>query len=222
MPPLANDRAIRMPVNDPGSMRLSPKQPCPVIQGMAARTDARAAPRDHRGRFGRNTNCPQSERPADVDHQPTYRRMQVHVLVRIGMVERQPGGGERRELCADFRGELPADARAEEVVHAESKLVRGKLSPCVDQIGNFRCRQHGGTVDRHQMQADAKGRTRPRPPHRIRGGWAGDHEARGIQNTVAVRSFDRLVDGFRKAEIIGGEDYAHFGPQSSECLLLSR
>ena len=41
-----------------------------------------------------------------------YNGVEMHVLVRIGVIELQPGGGKRLELRADFRGELPAQARA--------------------------------------------------------------------------------------------------------------
>ena len=44
----------------------------------------------------------------------------MHVLVRIGVVQRQPRRSERRELRADLGGELAANTRTGEVVHAKT------------------------------------------------------------------------------------------------------
>ena len=64
------------------------------------------------GRFGGNADGAQAEFAADADHQGADRRMQVHVLMGVGVVERQAGGGEGLELGADFGGELAADGGA--------------------------------------------------------------------------------------------------------------
>ncbi len=44
----------------------------------------------------------------------------MHVLVRVGVVQRQPGRSERRELRADLCGQLAANPRTDEVVHAKT------------------------------------------------------------------------------------------------------
>ena len=74
----------------------------------APNPDARAAARQHRGWLGRHTHPRKTEFPADLQHQPPHRRMQMHMLVRIRVVQRQPGGGEGGELRADLGGELTA------------------------------------------------------------------------------------------------------------------
>ena len=189
-------------------MRLSPKQPRPVVQGLPAKSDARPAPRKHHGRFGRNPHCPQAELAADVDHQPSYGRMQVHVLVRVGMVEREPGGGESGELGADFGGKLPANTRTEEIINPEAELVRWKPALGVQKIRDCGPRQYGWPFDHHEMQSDAKRWQFPRPSHGIQSSRAGNHQARCIQNAVEMRLHDRLVDQFRQTEIIRGKNHA--------------
>lgn len=156
--------------------------------------------------LGGNAHRAQAEVAADVDHQPPHRWVQVHVLVRIGMVERQAGGSERSELRAYFRGELPANLRAEEIPHPEAELIGRKLASRIDEIGNYRHRQHGGALDHHQVQPDPQGRQRARASHCIRGGGSGNHQARGIQDAVAMRALDCLIDRLRQPEIVGGED----------------
>jgi hypothetical protein len=90
----------------------------------------------HRGRFGGDAQRPQSEIAADVDHQAAYRRMQLHMLVGVGMVKRQAGRREGGELGVDFSRKLTANRRAEEVSDAESKLVGRKPPLCIDKARN--------------------------------------------------------------------------------------
>ena len=68
----------------------------------------------------------QTERRTDRQHQASDRRVQVHVLVRVGMVERQAGVGKRRELSTDFRRKLPAHTRTEVILHTKPQLVGRK------------------------------------------------------------------------------------------------
>ena len=176
-----------------------------MIQRVGAEPDAGAAARKNRRRLGRNAHARQAELAADVEHQPADRRMQMHVLVRIRVAERQAGGGEGGELRADLRGELAADARAGGVVDAEAELVGGEPAVRVHQIGNLGRRQHGGAFDHHQMQPDAQVRQGARAPHGIGGGRAGHHQAGGVQDAGAVRTLDGFVDRWGEAEIVGSE-----------------
>ena len=183
----------------------------PVIQRMRAHPDARAAARQNRRRLGRHTHPRQPELPADLQHQPPDGRMQMHMLVRIGVVQRQPGGGEGGELRADLGGELAADARTGEVVDAEAELVGREPAVGIHQVGNLGRRQHSRALDHHEMQSDAQVRQRARAPHGIRRGGTGHHQAGGVQRAGAVRSLDRLVDRFGQAEIVGREDDTRHG-----------
>ncbi len=161
----------------------------------------------------RHADAWQAELGALGDHQPADGRMQVHVLVRVGVVERQAGRGEGRELGADLGRELPADARPEEVAQAQAELVgREPARPRPTRCGDFAGRQHGRAFDDDEMQADAQARHRAGAAHRVGGGGAGDHQAGWREHAVAVGALDRLVDRLRQAEIVGGEDDAIAGP----------
>ena len=128
----------------------------------------------------------------------------MHVLVRIRVVQRQTGCRECCELCPDFRTQLAAKARPEEVVDPKRKLVGWKLPRVIDQIGDVAWRQDGRPLDCHQMQSHPQPRHPPRSAHRIGGGRGGDHQAGGLQDSIAVGAFDPFIDGFGQAEIIGG------------------
>jgi hypothetical protein len=44
------------------------------------------------------------------------------------------------------------------------------------------------------------------PAYGVLGGGAGDHQAGGGEDAVAVGAFDGVVDGFGEAEVVGGDD----------------
>ena len=139
-------------------------------------------------------------------------RMQMHVLVRVGMAEPQPGRGEGGELRPDLRRQLAAHARAEEIVHPEAQLVGRKPAARIDQIGDLRRRQHRRTLDHHQMQPHPQAGIAPRPRHRIGRRGAGDHQAGGSQHAFAVGLLDAFVYRFGEAEIVGSEGKARALP----------
>ncbi len=143
------------------------------------------------------------------------------MLVRVGVVERQAGGRESRELRADLGGELSAH-RGEGVAEGERELVggegdpltpalspkgegeKGKPSPpwgrglgegvgALHQQGNLRRRQHGRSLDHHKVQPHAQRRQRPRAPYRIGGGGRTHHQTGSGENPLAMGPLDRLV-----------------------------
>ena len=61
----------------------------------------------------------------------------MHVLMCVGMVQRQPSGSKCSELRADLRRKLAAHARSKEIRDTQAKLVGGKLPVRVDQIGDL-------------------------------------------------------------------------------------
>ena len=83
------------------------------------------------GRLGRDPQRRQAELAPDLDQEPADRRMQMHVLVRVGVVEPQPGGREGLVLRPDLGRQPAAHAGAEEIVDAESQLV-GPNGPAQD------------------------------------------------------------------------------------------
>ncbi len=84
---------------------------------------------------------------------PTDGWVQVKVLVRVDMVERQAGLCKCRELRVDLGGQLPAGGRPQEDRNAGPDHVFTKAAVRIDQVGNLLCRQHGTAIDQHHMQA---------------------------------------------------------------------
>ncbi len=132
--------------------------------------------------------------------------MQVHVLVRVDMVEREPGRAKRLELGADFRGEPGPDARREEKAEGGAELISVKAAVLPHQRAEFGGRQYRLAVDQDEVQPDAQPRQTARPDHGVGGFRGGDHQARAGQDAVAARCLDRLVDGDVAPEIVGADD----------------
>src|SRR5271167_342514 len=55
-----------------------------------------------------HARCAQAESSANGGDQRTDQRMQMKVLVRVAMIEGQPRGAKRLELCGDFGRRLAA------------------------------------------------------------------------------------------------------------------
>ena len=87
--------------------------------------------------------------------------MDVHVLVGVDMVERQPGGCIGGELGLDLAGELAAHRRLEEIGEAGAHLVVSEAPVRADQVGNLIGRQDRRAVDQDHMQADTEIRQAP-------------------------------------------------------------
>src|SRR5690242_6289744 len=68
---------------------------------------------DYGARLARHAHGPRAERAADPEDQPGDGWVQVYVVVRVDVVERQPGRVERLELRADLAFELTPYRRQE-------------------------------------------------------------------------------------------------------------
>ena len=102
----------------------------------------------------RNPNGAQTEFAADLDHQPPHDRVQVHVFVRVGVIQCQAGRGKGLELRADLPGELAPDIAPEEVLEPQTCLVGGKPAVRADKIRDVRGIRDGQPFNDHQMQAN--------------------------------------------------------------------
>jgi hypothetical protein len=150
---------------------------------------------------------------ADLDDKPRDRRVQMHVLVTVDMVERQLGRGKGRELRTDFRRELTP--RRGRKVEAETGAHHVRVKPAVrtDQRRHLGRRQYRRAIREHQMQPDAEPWQPPRARDCIGGSRFTDHQAGDGENAVPVRFFDCLVDGDIAAEIIGANDQLSLAEQ---------
>src|SRR5690349_8570701 len=75
----------------------------PVIEGVCAETDTAPTTCQHCWRLRRNAYMPEAELTADPQHQLRHRRMQVHMLMRIRVMQCQSSRREGCELRTDFR-----------------------------------------------------------------------------------------------------------------------
>ena len=103
------------------------------------------------------------ERPRlapDVEQQTADRRMQVHVLVRVGMASGRPVAAKAANCGADLGGELTADARTDEIVEAEPELGGRELSGAVSRSGIWAGGKDGRALDHDEVEADVQGRMR--------------------------------------------------------------
>ncbi len=144
----------------------------------------------------------------DLDHEPRDSRVQLHVLVRVDVVERQAGGAERRELCPDFRGKLVPNTRREEIPECRVQLIVVEMPVRAHQAAQLRGRQRRASIDQHQMQPDAQPPQAARPLDGIGRRRRRHHQAGAGKDAVAVGPFDRFVDRDIEAEIVGTEDQA--------------
>ena len=187
-------------------MRLPAQQGRPAEQGTVAAAGGFPGLAHDFGRFGGDAQRGQAVAAAFLDQHAADCGVEVHVLVRVGVVQAQAGGGEGCVLGGDLGPQLAADARVEEVAHAQSRLVGWELAVRADQAGDLGRRQDGGTFNHDQMQAHVKVRQALGYGHCFGCRGAGDHQAGGGQNAVAVRPLDRFVDRWREAEIVGADD----------------
>ena len=102
-------------------------------------------------------------------HQRHDRRMQVHVVVRIDVVEREAGGAERLELRPDLGRELPPNVRQQE--KAQARRCRAASAACPGRVGESRDprrRQRGAPTHDDEMEPDPQPRQQPRPRDGVR------------------------------------------------------
>jgi hypothetical protein len=132
--------------------------------------------------------------------------MQVKMLVRGDVVERETCRSEGLELSSHFRPHLSLHMRQEEHLGAETRHVRPKSAARIDEIGQVSRRQDRRSVDQRQMQSDRK--LRQTPGHLDGPGrrWSADHQARRCQYPVNVSALDGLVDCVGEAEVVGRDD----------------
>src|SRR5262249_35892905 len=120
--------------------------------------------------------------------------MEMKMLVRIDVVEREAARAIGLELRLDLGCGLAANRWAGEDVEPERGHVAAEASAGIDEIGHALRRQHRSALDQHDMQADAQARQALRAADGTLSGAAADHEAGGRQNSLLMRELDRLVD----------------------------
>jgi hypothetical protein len=143
---------------------------------------------------------------ADLENQRQHRRVQMEMLVRVDVIERQPGRGESIELRANLARKLRAHGGQEEEPEPVADHRIAETAIRADERGNRLVRQRRRAVGKHEVQADAQARQAPRALNRIAGGGLAHHQARGGEHAVAMRALHRRIDARMQAEVVGRED----------------
>lgn len=157
-------------------------------------------------RLVRQPDRAQPEVTPDAEDELHHRRMQLHMVVGVHMIERQAGRAKTLELGANLGGELTPHLCKCEEAHAGKNQPGRKQSISADEIGNTLGRKDGTAADQNEMQPDPERRQTSRPLYRVLRRRRPDHQTRGIENALAVRPLDRFVDGNGSAEIIARND----------------
>ncbi len=109
--------------------------------------------------------------------------------------------------CAVISAATWARASRRMTITVPSAAISERNTPLPStQMAKRRCGQHRPAFHQHHMQADTQSRHAPRARNGIRCRRRRDHQARGRENTAAMRRFDGLVDFARRAEVIRRDD----------------
>ena len=168
-----------------------------------------------RDRLGRQPHRAHAVIAADLDDQPRDGRMQMHVLVRVDMVEREPGGAERLELRADLApragARMPGRKKKRNPARSHGCRRTGRRAPTRPAISA------GGSTGAPSTSTSA---ARPAAP--ASGGRAPPRRPRPARATIRLavdrmpspmRLLDRLVDRDIEAEIVGADDQPPMRPR---------
>ena len=132
--------------------------------------------------------------------------MKVHVFVGVHMVERQTACAERCKLRPNLARELSANAWKSKKSHTGAGHVPVELALLADKVRDLHRGQNGMPVSKVQVQADSKLGQTAGARHRIGRRLTSNHQARGGQNSVPMRLFNCLVNGWVETEIVGADD----------------
>jgi hypothetical protein len=130
----------------------------------------------------------------------------VHVAVRVDMVQRQAGRMECLKLRPDLPRQLAPDLRQNKKTRAGASHIPVKPAAAIDQAGDLGRRQRRNTVDENEMQADAQVWEPAGARHRVGRRRGGYHQAGGGKDALAVRLLNRLIDRRIEPEIIRADD----------------
>ena len=79
--------------------------------------------------------------------------MRVHVVVGVGVIKGQAGGLKGHELGANFRRQLPPDARQKKISKAGTYEIAIEPAVPIDEIGDALRRQHRPAPDDDEVQS---------------------------------------------------------------------
>jgi len=144
----------------------------------------------------------------DFDYHPCDRRMHMHVLVGVHVVEKQAGRAKCLELRANLHRDLTTNLRQSKKPNAGAAHIRIETTVPAHQTRDFGARKRRKPINEHQMQANPQVRQATGARDGVSRGGRADHKARGRQNAAPVRFLDSFVDGGVEPEIVGADDQA--------------
>ena len=192
---------------DPGAAQplgAAPRTAGRCSGGGSVRRGRRGATARPARRGSRTARMPNSR--SDLDDEPGDRRMQVHVLVRVDVVERSPVARNASNCARSPRRAAAARRRRknQRIAGAEPIVVEPAVSPT--SAGSSPGGSTGAPSTSTRCSPTRSAGSRRARVDRVGRRRRADHQAGAGQDTVAMRRLDRLVDRSVAAEIVGGND----------------
>ncbi len=156
--------------------------------------------------LGRDADALQSELLADPDHQRCDRRMQMHVLMRVCMMQGQASCGECRKLGADFGRQFAAGGGRKEILKPQGGLISAKFAVRRGDGGKFRVAEQRIAIDQYEVQTGIESRQPFSARNRVRRCGGRDHQTRLRKTAFCTGDLDRFVYGLSETKIIRGKD----------------
>jgi len=135
-------------------------------------------------------------------------RMQMQVVVPVGVGERETGLAEPFELGSDLLAYLARRQRRKLCRESGADGPRPEEAPLVDEVRDPGRGQGRAAVDQNEVNPHREPRVRPGEPDCFVGGLAGDHETRVREHAAPVRLDDGAIDAPGLPEIVAGDDEA--------------
>src|SRR2546428_6849235 len=117
----------------------------------------------------------------------------MHMVVRVHMIQGQPGLRERLKLCTNLRLQLPPHAGPKEKVQTGAEETSRKLTPAVHQIGDLARREDRVPFDQYEMESHTQRWKPPGPFHRIGCSPRSNHQAGGGPDPPSMGFFFGFV-----------------------------
>ena len=142
--------------------------------------------------------------------------MDVEMLVRVHMIERETSRCERLELRSDFRSKLRADTAAQSDSKPKRRHVGAQRACVIDEI-RYKVRpKQRSAFDKHEMQTDSKIGQAPGTSYRVMQRRAPDHQACCSENAPGVSDLDGFVHFECRTEIVcRDDDVPPVGPEAA-------
>jgi len=135
--------------------------------------------------------------------------MQMHMVVRVHMIQLEARFSKRFELRPYFSLELFPDSRIKEKFKTCLRKPGRKGAIRVHKIRDLPLRQNTIAFHQRQMEANLERRALPGALDGVRGEGGSHHQACGRKDSLLVCLRNGLIDRQRQAEIISG-DYDSF------------